>query len=357
MMNWIRSHTAQLGLAARICVAAVLTYGLCHMLRIERAEWAVLTSVIVMQASVGAALKATVDRFVGSLGGAIWGVIVSVAMPHGDPVALGVALAVALAPLALLVAMKPAYRIAPVTAIILMLTPALPGTGVFETGLQRMLEIALGSAVALIVSLVIFPTRAHEALTNAAGRALGLLANLTDMLGSGLVGKGDTAAFFRQHDQIRKAIALAETIADEAAREKRINLTSAPDPLPICRTLRRIRHDMTMIGRATPDPLPGDAAALTPATLGAIQAISIFLRETADALASHEPPRSMVAVSDAISAYVAAASALRHDQTASGLSDDMIARIYGIGFAFEQLQRDLGDLVDRTQEFAVRRRR
>jgi len=35
---------------------------------------AVLTADIVRQASVGASLKATLDRFIGTLGGAVWSV-------------------------------------------------------------------------------------------------------------------------------------------------------------------------------------------------------------------------------------------------------------------------------------------
>jgi hypothetical protein len=80
--------------------------------------------VVVSQASVGGSIKATRERFVGSLGGAAWGVAASLCLPHWTDWDLAATLTAALAPLAVISALNPAYRIAPVTAIILLLAPA-----------------------------------------------------------------------------------------------------------------------------------------------------------------------------------------------------------------------------------------
>jgi len=48
----------------------------------------------------------------------------------------------------------------------------------------------------------------------------------------------------------------AEAVADEVMRERATHLAVGPDPLPMCRALRRLRNDLAMIGRATAEPLP-----------------------------------------------------------------------------------------------------
>lgn len=125
--SWLRRPQAELRLGLRSTVAGVITFALGHVLGLPQVYWAVLTAVIVMQASVGASLKATLDRLVGTLGGAVWGVAVSGAIPHAGIVSLGIALTVALAPLTLLAAFQPAYRVAPVTAIIAISKSSLIG--------------------------------------------------------------------------------------------------------------------------------------------------------------------------------------------------------------------------------------
>ncbi|MGC1109986.1 MAG: FUSC family protein, partial [Methylovirgula sp.] len=63
----IRGLRVQLRLCLRMSVAAVLTYLLSQALHLPLPLWAVLTSVIVTQMSVGKSLKATVDYMEGTL--------------------------------------------------------------------------------------------------------------------------------------------------------------------------------------------------------------------------------------------------------------------------------------------------
>ena len=82
LSNWARGHRAQLRLGLRITLASLATFAVGRLLGLPQAYWAVLTAVIVTQASIGGSLKASRDRFVGSLGGAAWGVAVSLSIPH-----------------------------------------------------------------------------------------------------------------------------------------------------------------------------------------------------------------------------------------------------------------------------------
>ena len=55
--------------AVRVAVAGAASFALAEALGLAQGYWAVFTSVIVTQASVGGSLKATVDRLTGTLGG------------------------------------------------------------------------------------------------------------------------------------------------------------------------------------------------------------------------------------------------------------------------------------------------
>jgi uncharacterized membrane protein YccC len=350
---WLASHRAELRLGLRITIAALLSFALGHLLGLAQTYWAVFTAVLVMQASVGGSLKATLDRFLGSLGGAIWGVAVSLAIPHAQILSLGLALTVALAPLSLLAALKPAYRVAPITAIILLLMPLSQEVGPLLSAMSRMLEIGLGSIVALGVALLVLPARAHRLMADAAGLALETMAELTLVLMSGLESASDPNAIQDLHDRIRKAIARAEAAGDEASRERANHLTDAADPEPLCRTLRRLRNDLAMIGRAAVAPLPEPVRArLAGPASRAGAAIASFLRDAAAAIARRAPMPSLDAVEHSFAEYAAAMAELRREALMHDLADEAAGRTFGLAFALEHLLRNLTDLRDRAQEFA-----
>ncbi len=353
--SWIGRNRTQLRLAARITIASVAAYVVGHLLGLQQSQWAVLTAVIVMQASVGASLKAMLDRFVGTVGGAVWGVAVSLSLHHGAAMPLWLALAIGIAPLAVLTAFRPAYRVAPITAIILLLTPSLLALGPVMTALQRLLEIGVGSVIALGVSLFVLPARAHGTLAEAVSQALDTMAELISVLPRGMTGPAEVKALQAAHDRLRVFIRKAEIAADEALSERSSYLTNAADPAPICRTLRRLRHDLAMLGRATTEPLPLSAGAVMVApTEDLAAAVSRFFHASAEAFARQEPPPPLSRLEDAFAAEAAALTQLRRQGVARGLSDDDLGRVFGLGFALEQLHRDLQDLVDRGAELAIR---
>ena len=66
----------------RVTVAAMGALAIALAFGLKLPLWAVLTSIIVTQMSVGRSLKATRDYLVGTLGGAIYGATVAVLVPH-----------------------------------------------------------------------------------------------------------------------------------------------------------------------------------------------------------------------------------------------------------------------------------
>src|SRR5229473_216658 len=144
VVDWLAQYRPEAGLTLRMSAAGLITFGIAHLFGLTQIYWAVLTAVIVTQASIGGSLKAMIDRFVGTIGGAGWGVAVTLGIPHQTMLSTGLALAVALVPLAAVVAVRPGYRVAPVTAAIVLLAQT-NQVGVVAAALERVFEIGLGS--------------------------------------------------------------------------------------------------------------------------------------------------------------------------------------------------------------------
>lgn len=352
--SWASRHRIELGLTLRMSAAGLLSFAVGHLLELTQVYWAVLTAVLVMQSSVGGSLKAMLDRFVGTLGGAAWGVAVTIGLRHSDVLSTGIALAAALIPLSLLVAYRPAYRIAPVTAVIVLLAQPVGG-GVVNAALDRVFEIGLGSIVALAVALWLAPMRAHQALYAAGRDALAAMAEQIESLLAGVTVAVDAAAVLALHDRARAAIERADVAADEVLRERRSYLSDTPDPEPLARTLRRLSHDLVIVARALSAPLP--AAASDPlsrpaADLGAV--LRDYMTAMGDSLTGGAAPPDEARLGRAFDAYGAAVAALRHEGVTLALSDDDVERIFGLSFGLDQLRRNLADMAARVSELARR---
>jgi len=141
----------------------------------------------------------TVERIIGTLGGAVWAIVVSVSLPHSNVLLAGVALTVALAPLAVVAALWPEYRVAPVTAVIVLLGSFEQREGTPIFALHRVLEIGLGCVVAFGVAFIM-PAPAHGFLIKAAKRVLDHLATQTSVLFAGLLEPVDSASARALHD-------------------------------------------------------------------------------------------------------------------------------------------------------------
>ncbi len=353
--TWASRHRIELGLTLRMSVAGLASFAVAHLLQMTQVYWAVLTAVIVMQASVGGSLKAMLDRFVGTLGGASWGVAVTIGLPHPGILSTGLALAAALIPLSLLAAYRPAYRIAPVTAAIVLLAQPAAG-GVVAAALDRVFEIAVGSIVALAVALWLAPMRAHEALYAAGRDALSAMSALIATLLAGVAAPADAAAVLALHDRTRAAIERAAAAADEAARERRSYVSDTPDPEPLVRTLRRMSHDLVIIGRALSAPLPAAASGpLSQPAAGLAAMLADYMIAIGNSLTSGAMPPADDELSRAFDAYGAAVAALRRDRVTLALADDEVECIFGLSFGLEQLRRNLADMASRVSELAGRR--
>lgn len=347
--QWLRRRPGlrrvHLALAVRITVAAIVAQVAAQTLGLPLPLWAVLTAVIVTQMSVGRSMQATGDYFLGTLGGAIYGGAVAVLIPHQSEFSLLVVMVIAVAPLALLAAGRPNLNVVPITAIIILLLPEMTHAHPLDSAINRVLEVALGAVVGLLVSFLVLPSSAHRQMRQAAARILDLMARalvaLIDGLGRGL----DADELHELQDGIGQGLIDLNTIGGEAERERRARLSSEADTGPLRRTLLRLRHDLVIVGRAASTPLPEPMQARLMPRLDAIaRAASTYLRACSAALQAHLGPPPIDAVEQALAAYEVEVEAVRADGLTRALPADGAERFFAVGFALEQMHQNLLDL-------------
>jgi uncharacterized membrane protein YccC len=345
MMAGLRSRKVELGLGVRVTVAAFTALTIAIALGLRLPLWAVLTSIIVTQMSVGRSLKATRDYLVGTVGGAIYGGAVAVLIPHSGEGALLAVLVLAVAPLAFIAAINPSLNVATVTAIIVLLVPTMSHVSPLASAIDRVLEVAVGAITGLAVSFLVLPSRAHGQVRNIAARVLELIAAaLTELLAALTRGR-DNEALHRLQDGIGQALVGLNATGAEAERERAAHLASGPYTGPLLRTVLRLRHDLVMIGRATVVSLPIDLQARLAAPLGKVsEAVAVYLRAVAATLRSGKGAPAIWPVQAALQAYAAEVAALRSEGLTRGLPGDVAERFFALGFALEQMRQNLKDL-------------
>src|ERR1700720_3777955 len=278
----VRSRKAQLALAFRVTMAAARADAITTAVHLLLPLWAVMTSLIVTQMSVGQSLKATRDYMFGTVGGAIYGGALAVLIPHSGEGALLALLVLAVAPLAFIAAINPSLNAATVTAVIVLLIPTFRHANPLDSAIDRVLEVMVGAFTGLAVSFFVLPSRAHGQIRISAARALELIAAALSELLAGLTRGLDNDALHRLQDGIGTALVELDATGAEAERERAAYLSTGPDTGPLLRTILRLRHDLVMIGRASVVPLPPDLHARLAVPLTNVgNAIVTYLRSIA----------------------------------------------------------------------------
>jgi uncharacterized membrane protein YccC len=315
--------------------------------------WAVLTAVVVTQMSVGGSLRATAEYVIGTFGGVVYASAVALLVPHATALALAGVLALTIAPLALAAAITPTFRVAPFTAVLVLLISSQLGETPVESALYRLLEVGLGGAVAVAVSLLVFPQRAHGLGVDTAAGVLDQLARVLPELLAGCTHTLEVGEVRRIQDETGRAVAACQAIIAEAKRERLIQFTAEPDPDPLSRTLLRLRHDLVIIGRAVVAPLPDIVAErLGPPLARVGESASAYLHDSARALTARRLPPPIDAVQAALNGYTAEITAVRSAGLTRALSSSEVEPLFALGFALEQMHQHLLDLDRCVREWA-----
>jgi hypothetical protein len=341
----LQSKKIELALSVRVTVAAMGALVIALALGLKLPLWAVLTSLIATQMSVGQSLKATRDYLLATLGGAVYGGAVAVLVPHNGEGALLAVLVLAVTPLAFIAAINPSLKAATVTAIIVLLLPTMNHGTPLASAVDRVLEVAVGALTGLAVSFLVLPSRAHHQIRLKAAAALELIAAALNEMMAGLTRGRDVEALHRLQDGIGTALVGLNAIGAEAERERAAHLTTGPYTGPLLRTVLRLRHDLVIIGRATAVPMPPELHARLDAPLAnANQAIGGCLKQIAGVLRTGGDCPPISAVHAALQAYAAEVAMLRSEGMTRGLAGEDIERFFALGFSLEQMRRDMKDL-------------
>lgn len=331
--------------AVRVSAAVGAAFALATLLRLPQGYWAVFTAVIVVQSSLGATITASVERFMGTVVGALAGA--GAAYFHARwPEFGGIILCVTVALLAFLVSMRPALKVAPVTAVIMLIGTTTHMDPLIAAAL-RVAEITVGSVVGVAATLLIFPARAHASVVTSVQKIAGLQAHILDDHVLALRGTPGPTDYLKAQDDLRAALAKLQAATTEADRESASKLSDRSVSEAVPRTLWRLRNDTVMVGRALREPLP--AAELSPAAADMLEASAKFLRSTADLLAGGPRP-DRVAFAEAHLAFQTCVEGLPEKGVTRDLEFDAAARVFGLVFAIENLFANLGDFEERIEE-------
>jgi Fusaric acid resistance protein-like len=345
MLGSLRGRKTQLALAVRLAVAAVAAYAIARALHLMLPLWAVLTSLIVTQMSVGRSLKATRDYMLGTIGGAAYGGAIAMLIPHSGEGGLLALLVLAVAPMAFVGAINPSLSAATVTAVIVLLVPAMNHANPLDSTIDRLFEVTVGAVTGLVVSFLVLPSRAVSQIRTNAAQLLELLAAAFAELLAGLTRGLDNDALHRIQDGIGTAMASLHATGLEAERERAAHLSSGPDTGPLLRTIQRLRHDVVMIGRASGVPLPANVQARLVRPLSDVsKAIVDNMRAVAVSLRSGSGAVDIQPVDAALQAYAAEVAALRSEGLIRGVPVDVAERFFALGFSLEQMRQNLNDL-------------
>jgi uncharacterized membrane protein YccC len=244
MAQFAARYRSELRLVVQALTATALSLLIAEALALPQGFWAVITALIIVQGSLGGTLGAGLDRVVGTLAGAALGAAAALARVSWD-VPLVVLLVLAVAPVALLAAIRQSFRVAPVTAAIVLLASS--GTASpLAAALDRVGEIALGTVVAIVVSMLVLPSRARGLCFALSAELLDLFAQL---LALHLQPPDGTKceAIDRLNKRVRDGLGKLATAAQEAHREHAIRVTGEPVPDRLLRTLRRLRIDVVFV--------------------------------------------------------------------------------------------------------------
>jgi hypothetical protein len=238
---------------ARTHLGVAISYGAAKLVGLPELYWGVITTlVVVTQPSFNQALTTGRDQIIGAAIGGLASGIGILAILHGAP-PLAV-FAVELVPFAALAALRPSLRLACVTLVIVVLIPATGGGSPFARPVDRVLEILIGAAAALVAAIVL-PNRAVRAAHERTRDIVLALGKLIALTLTQPTNKSEAEQLHRQSASAEQA--LDEALA-EAGREHIIAPIQRAPGNVIDKTapmLTRLHRDALFLGQAmTGDP-------------------------------------------------------------------------------------------------------
>ena len=151
--SWMMSGVNRQSLvhSVRTAVAATVSFAVARLVGMPEAYWAAVTTLIVMQSTLGAALTVSWKRLVGTALGALVSVLVAIYLPPGALVFGAMVLVLGLV-CAVLHLDRTAYRFSSITLAIITLVARTKPAWIVAT--HRFIEVSLGIVVGLAITAV-----------------------------------------------------------------------------------------------------------------------------------------------------------------------------------------------------------
>jgi hypothetical protein len=311
-----------------------------------------MTAILVTQANVGASLGLAAERFFGSLLGVVVGGAVAVALADARELKFA-GLAVTVLALGFFSARRPSLRIACVTAAIVVLGDPSLGPPIASAE-NRMIEVAVGTVVAILTSLIVFPSRAGPSFAAQVTRTFKPLFEVArDALSAAMGQPLDIESMGAQGTRIRADFAEGDRLAHETRLEVAGYIGDSPDPEAILRALRRLWHTEIMLMRAVAQPLPAQAVTILGPSIEALRAaIDDVAKHLCTPTTTYTPP-NLAEVESALAAIEHQMEEMRARGETRDLSMDDIIRLMAFDFALGQLRLNLRDIAERAPELAA----
>lgn len=341
----------------RAAAAAGIALAISHLLGLPQGYWAVLTAIIVLQASIGASLKAVSDRFLGTLAGAAVGFVIASLTPSTNGGNM-VALVLSTGLLTVLASRKPFFRIAPMTAaMVLIASPS--HAEAWVSALHRVTEIGLGCLIGIAVALVVAPSRAAWTMRDVAAAILPKLAKLITLEMQGSV-RANEAELTAVSEEIYAAYDKIDVLAEEAHQEEQSRVTQTSfDADRLRRGLLGLRTSALYLRRVSSLPWPAQLGKiLEPPTQAITEAIAHYLLALGPAMASGAPPPDLAALEKAYTQFhdVARGAKLEHFDVDTEQSEANPGRaaafVSAFTFSLEQVRASIEELAQCVTEMA-----
>jgi uncharacterized membrane protein YgaE (UPF0421/DUF939 family) len=151
MLTWLRMDQKEVLNSIRTAVAAVGSLLIAQLCRLPESYWGAITTLVIMQSTLGAAWTVSWQRFAGTAVGAAMGALLT-AFAAQNVAAFGVGVFVLGLICALLRIGRTAFRYAGITlAIVMLVARAEPA---WMIAIYRFLEISVGIAAGLLLTAV-----------------------------------------------------------------------------------------------------------------------------------------------------------------------------------------------------------
>jgi len=139
--------------------------------------WCVMTSIVVLQASIGGTYKAAWKRFLGVLIGSFMGGIFTITFGT-NPLSLGISIGLTVMTCCS-IHLKESYRIACLSvAIVMVLWGLNPTLSPWQFSLYRLVDSTIGILIAVIIAHLLWPTEATKKMRLSIAQTLALLSKL-----------------------------------------------------------------------------------------------------------------------------------------------------------------------------------